>query len=52
MIKSVGYNGNIVFNKNYPDGVKRRQLDSSYRNLGWRPKIKLKDGLIDYCGII
>ncbi len=48
--KIVGYNGNIVFNKNYPDGVKRRQLDSRIiRNLGWRPKIKLKDGLIDYC---
>ena len=48
--KIVGYNGNIVFNKNYPDGVKRRQLDSRIiRNLGWKPKIKLKDGLIDYC---
>ena len=32
--KIVGYNGNIVFNKNYPDGVKRRQLDSRIiRNL-------------------
>ena len=51
MIKKItNYNGKIVFNLKYPDGVKRRQLDSRIiKKLGWRPKISLKKGLIDYC---
>ena len=32
--KIVGYNGNIVFNKNYPDGVKRRQRTQDYKSDG------------------
>ena len=44
------YKGEIFFNKKYPDGVKRRQLNSKHiRKLGWKPKIKLIDGLKDYC---
>lgn len=36
----------LVFNKNYPDGTKRKIIDSSIiRNLGWSPKISLKNGL-------
>ena len=27
--KTVGYNGNLIFNKRYPDGVKKRKIDSS-----------------------
>ncbi len=47
--KIIGYKGKIIFNKKYPDGVKRRQLDSSIiRKLGWRPKINLKSGLEKY----
>ena len=43
------YKGKIIFNKKYPDGVKRRQLNSSkIKKLGWKPKIKLKDGLKEY----
>ena len=51
MIKKItNYKGKIYFNKKYPDGVKRRQLDSTkIKKLGWRPKIKLKNGLQDYC---
>ena len=51
MIKKItNYNGKIVFNLKYPDGVKRRQLDSRIiKKLGWRPKISLKKGLVDYC---
>ncbi len=51
MIKKItNYKGKIYFNKKYPDGVKRRQLDSTkIKKLGWRPKIKLKIGLQDYC---
>ena len=51
MIKKITkYNGKIIFNLKYPDGVKRRQLDSSIiKKLGWKPKISLKKGLVDYC---
>ena len=51
MIKKItGYDGKVIFNKNYPDGVKRRQLNSNkIRNLGWKPKISLKSGLKKYC---
>ena len=51
MLKKItDYKGKIIFNKSYPDGVKRRQLDSSIMNrLGWKPKIKLENGLRNYC---
>ena len=45
----VGYDGKIIFNKSYPDGVKKRKLNSSkIMKLGWRPKIKLVQGLKNY----
>ena len=48
--KILKYNGKIYFNKSYPDGVKLRKLDIKKMNkLGWKAKIKLKDGLKDYC---
>ena len=48
--KIIGYKGRIHFNKAYPDGVKRRMVDSkSIKKLGWKPKIKLNEGLIEYC---
>ena len=48
--KITSYNGRIIFNKAYPDGVKRRQVDTAIiRKLGWKPKIKLEKGLIQYC---
>lgn len=48
--KIVGYNGEVFFNKTYPDGVKKRQIDSTLiKKLGWRPKIYLNEGLVDYC---
>jgi len=51
IIKEItNYKGKVFFNKKYPDGVKRRQLDSSIiKKLGWRPKISLKKGLESYC---
>ena len=46
----VGFNGKIFYNKNYPDGVKLRKLDSKKINIkGWKAKIPLKKGLINYC---
>ena len=50
LIKEVTeYNGKIVFNKNYPDGVKRRKLSTKILDkLGWKSKIILKTGLKEY----
>ena len=45
-----GYKGRVFFNKDYPDGVKKRVVDSKLINkLGWKAKIKLKTGLNEYC---
>jgi GDP-L-fucose synthase len=50
IIKSTtGYKGEIVFNKDYPEGVQNRKLDfRKFSSLGWKPKIKLTKGLIKY----
>ena len=48
--KITNFNGKIIFNKKYPDGVKRRQLNSRIiKSLGWKPKISLNKGLKNYC---
>ncbi len=48
--KITGYSGKIFFNQKYPDGVKKRQLDSKIiKSLGWKPKINLEKGLEKYC---
>ena len=44
--KVVGFQGEIVFDKNKPDGNPRKLLDSSKINsLGWESKTNLYDGL-------
>ena len=44
--KLAKYNGKIDFDHKSPDGTFRKGLDSSkIRDLGWKPKIKLTDGL-------
>ena len=47
MIKGiVGYEGEIVFNSNIPDGMPRKLLNTSRLNaMGWEPNIKLENGL-------
>ena len=47
LIKSIiGYDGEIRFNADMPDGTPRKLIDSSRINeLGWKPKIKLEDGI-------
>ena len=48
--KTINYNGKIIFNQKYPDGVRVRKVNSAIiRRLGWKPKIKLKEGLVKYC---
>lgn len=45
----INYKGKIIFNQKYPDGVKKRQLDSGIiKSLGWKPKTSLKKGLKKY----
>lgn len=42
----VGFRGNIEYDTSKPDGMMRRIVDSSKINeLGWKPKISLKDGI-------
>ena len=41
-----GFKGEIVLDSSKPDGTPRKVLDSSnLRNLGWAPKISLRDGI-------
>jgi len=41
------YKGSIVFDKTKPDGTPQKLLDiSKIKNLGWTPKISLRDGLM------
>ncbi len=45
---AVGYRGRIIFDPSRPEGPPRKLLDSSrIRALGWRPRIGLRDGLLD-----
>jgi GDP-L-fucose synthase len=44
--KTVGYQGQITFDRSKPDGSARKLMDSSRLNaLGWQPKISLDQGL-------
>ncbi len=44
--KIMGFKGNLIFNKNYPDGTMRKVLDVSKINaMGWQPQISLEKGL-------
>jgi GDP-L-fucose synthase len=42
----VGYEGELLFDTTKPDGTPRKLMDTRKVNLlGWRPKIKLEDGV-------
>jgi GDP-L-fucose synthase len=44
----VGYHGDIKFDHSKPDGTYQKLLDvTKINNLGWKPSINLKDGLIN-----
>ena len=46
MREVVGYRGELVFDSTKPDGTPRKLLDTTrLKNLGWKPKISLHDGL-------
>jgi GDP-L-fucose synthase len=42
-----GYKGKLLFDTSKPDGTPRKLLDTSrLTSLGWKPKINLKDGIV------
>ena len=44
---TVGYQGNIIWDKSMPNGSPRKILDSTQiLNLGWKPEIKMEDGIL------
>ncbi|HEC2731740.1 TPA: GDP-L-fucose synthase [Campylobacter jejuni] len=44
--KTVGFNGDIIFNANRPNGSLQKLTDcSKIHSLGWKAKIKLEDGI-------
>ena len=44
--KFVNFKGEIVFDRKFPDGTLKKNLDSRIiKNLGWKPKIRLSSGL-------
>ena len=44
--KYLDYKGELIWDRNKPDGTPRKLLDSTrINNLGWRPRIKLDEGL-------
>ena len=46
----IGFKGEIIFDSSKPDGTTRKLLDSNrISNLGFKPKINLKEGLIKTC---
>lgn len=46
--KKIGFKNQIFWDNNYPDGTPRKLLDSSkIRNLGWKSKIKIEEGIIN-----
>jgi GDP-L-fucose synthase len=46
--ETVGYSGNLVFDRSKPDGVPQKLLDASkISQIGWRHKISLAKGITD-----
>jgi GDP-L-fucose synthase len=46
IMSAIGYNGALTFDHSKPDGTPRKLLDvTRLSDLGWRPRISLKDGI-------
>lgn len=46
MKRSIGFEGDVVFNATKPDGTLKKLLDvSKLRNMGWKPTIPLEEGI-------
>jgi GDP-L-fucose synthase len=47
IVAEVGYEGQLMFDITKPDGTPRKLMDTSkINNLGWKPKINLKEGIV------
>jgi GDP-L-fucose synthase len=47
MKEVIGYEGRLVFDKNFPDGAPKKLLNvKKIENLGWKPKVDIEEGLI------
>lgn len=47
--RTVGHDGDLVFDTSKPDGMYRKQLDvTKLTGLGWQPRIGLSEGLAGY----
>ena len=47
IVELIGYEGKVVWDDTMPEGTPRKILDNTkIFSLGWRPKIKLKDGTL------
>ena len=45
----VGFEGEIVYDKSKPNGTPRKMMDATrIKQLGWEPKIDLKQGITDF----
>lgn len=45
--KIVGYNGDLIFNPEKPDGTMRKLTDcSKLNNMGWKHKVELEEGVV------
>ena len=49
VIDVIGFKRKIVFVANTPDGTPRKLLVSRMTNLGWKPKITLREGIALDC---
>jgi GDP-L-fucose synthase len=46
VMEVVGYNGQIVYDRNQPDGTPRKLLDiNRLKGLGWTAKTQLREGI-------
>ncbi len=46
IVKYINFKGKVIFDKNFPDGTYKKNLDSSKINyFGWYPNINFKEGL-------
>lgn len=46
LVELIGYTGDLIWDTTKPDGTPRKLVDSSkIRNLGWKPRVSLMDGL-------
>ena len=50
--KTMGYKGNIIWDKTKPDGTPKKQLSvRKFRELGWTARIPLESGLNNTCSL-